>query len=326
MARPLRIEYPGAVFHVTSRGNERRDIYCDDNDRTLFLELLAEVVERFGWILPAYVLMSNHFHLAVELTRETLSTGMQWLNSKYSQAFNRRHERVGHLLQGRFHAPLVEKETYMLEVLRYIVLNPVRAGLVDRPEDHVWSSYGATAGMVSPPDWLATDKVLAYFGEDRGVAQSRYRAFVSDGISLQTNIWANLIGQIYVGQPVWVESMKDRVQSRPRDNEHPRAQRLMNTSMAGVIAAVAAVLAIHEDTIRHGRGGWPRMLAAWIASRENVAVNAIASALRLRSAGRVSQLIRQCDEDLRTDHSLRKAAEHCLDALRGVGKSVELKI
>src|SRR5687768_14261290 len=113
MARPLRIEYPGALFHITARGNERRLIFRDDGDRHRFMRMLAEAVDRFGWILTAYVLMPNHFHLVLELTRMTLSRGMQWLNGTYAHAFNRRHDRVGHLFQGRFKAFLVEKETYM---------------------------------------------------------------------------------------------------------------------------------------------------------------------------------------------------------------------
>src|SRR5688500_4222046 len=119
MARPLRVEYPGAIFHVTVRGNERRDIYRDETDRNRFLDLLGQVVDRFGWILTAYVLMSNHFHLALQLTATNLARGMHWLNATYSQAFNRRHERAGHLFQGRYHSALVDKENYLLEVLRY---------------------------------------------------------------------------------------------------------------------------------------------------------------------------------------------------------------
>lgn len=146
MSRPIRLEYPGAVYHVTVRGNEKRKIFCDDSDRILLLDLLGKAVDRFGWILTAYGLMPNHFHLVMELISANLSRGMQWLNGTYAQAFNRRHDRVGHLFQGRFKAFLVDKENYMLEVLRYVVLNPVRAKMVSRPEDYAWSSHRATVG------------------------------------------------------------------------------------------------------------------------------------------------------------------------------------
>ena len=133
MARQLRLEYPESLWHITMRGNEKRDIYADDNDRTMFLELLGESVVRFDWILYAYVLMSNHYHL----------------------------------FQGRFKGKLVEQESYFLEVLRYVVLNPVRASMVSRPEEHVWSSHNAVIGVADAPPWLAVDNVLASFGTER---------------------------------------------------------------------------------------------------------------------------------------------------------------
>src|SRR6266576_423094 len=145
MARALRTDFPGAVHHVTSRGNERRPIFFDDRDREAFLELLGQAVKRFGWSLTAFVLMTKHFHLVVQTPEANLSRGMQWFNTVYAVWFNRRHERSGHLYGGRFKAFVIEKETYFLEVLRYVVLNPVRANIVSRPEDYRWSSYRATA-------------------------------------------------------------------------------------------------------------------------------------------------------------------------------------
>ena len=130
MARPLRIEFAGALYHVTSRGDRREDIYLDDGDRQLFLEVLEAVCERFNWEVHAYCLMSNHYHLLVETPDGNLSRGMRHLNGVYTQRFNRRHKKVGHVFQGRYKAILVQKENYLLELSRYIVLNPVRAGMV----------------------------------------------------------------------------------------------------------------------------------------------------------------------------------------------------
>jgi putative transposase len=140
MARPLRIEFAGALYHVTSRGNERRRIFRDDVDRKMFLTFLGQAVKRFGWSVTAWVLMSNHYHLVVQTPEANLSRGMHWINGTYAAWFNRRHDRSGHLFQGRFHGVLVEKETYLRELLRYVVLNPVRAKMVARPEDYRWSS------------------------------------------------------------------------------------------------------------------------------------------------------------------------------------------
>ena len=141
MARPLRIEFPGALYHVTSRGNARQRVFRDDEDRETFLATLAWVVARFRWRCHAYCLMDNHIHLLIDTPQPNLSRGMRQLNGVYTQRFNRRHRRVGHLFQGRFQAILVEKEGYLLELARYIVLNPVRAKMVKTPERYPWSSY-----------------------------------------------------------------------------------------------------------------------------------------------------------------------------------------
>ena len=133
MARPLRIEFEGALYHVTSRGNARQHIFLHDSDRKKFFDVLADVVERFQWICHAYCLMDNHYHLVIETPEANLSRGMRQLNGVYTQVFHRRHGRVGHLFQGRYKAILVEKESYLLELAKYVVLNPVRAGLVSYP-------------------------------------------------------------------------------------------------------------------------------------------------------------------------------------------------
>ena len=140
MVRPLRIEYPGAVYHLTSRGNARDPIFLDDADRYLFLDLLGDLVDRYNWLCHGYCLMDNHYHLLVETIDANLSTGMRQLNGIYTQKFNRQHDRVGHLFQGRYKAIVVEKESYLLELCRYIVLNPVRAKIVNNPGKYRWSS------------------------------------------------------------------------------------------------------------------------------------------------------------------------------------------
>lgn len=316
MARPLRLEYPGSLLHVTARGNEQRPIVMDDVDRRRFLALLGECVTRFGWILYSYALMSNHFHLQLELTRSTLSLGMQWLNGKYAQHFNRRHDRSGHLFQGRFGAFLIEKETYFLEVLRYVVLNPVRAGMASRPEDDPWTSYLATAGYVAAPDWLSVDRVLISFGEDKTTARDRYRNFVLDGIGA-ARPWKDLIGQVYLGREAWVAEVNEMLKIAPRSDEFPRAQRdPASLTMVDIISAVSKAMEVSEDAIRRGRGGTGRMLCAWIATREGqIRLREIAASLRVRSTGHVTNLIKSCDRLLDRDPSLRTCADRSLELL-----------
>lgn len=144
MARPLRIEFSGAVYHVTSRGNAQQNIFLCDDDRQAFLDLLGIACERFRWQCHAYCLMSNHYHLLIETQAPSLSKGMKYLNGTYTSAFNRRHFRIGHVFQGRYKAILVEKDAYLLELSRYIVLNPVRARMVRSAKDWPWSSYRGT--------------------------------------------------------------------------------------------------------------------------------------------------------------------------------------
>ncbi|MGH7256385.1 MAG: REP-associated tyrosine transposase [Nitrospirales bacterium] len=219
MARPLRLEFPGAVYHLTSRGNARQRIVRDEADRAAFLTPLGQVVDRFGWRCYAFCLMDNHYHLLVETPQANLSWGMRQLNGVYTQAFNRRHRRVGHLFQGRFKAILVEKEAYLLELCRYVVLNPVRAGVVARPEHWAWSSFRATAGATTAPAWLQVEWVLGQFGSRVREAQGKYREFVRGGRKA-SQPWEQLTGQIYLGREAFVQ----RHQPDRFLREIPRAQ------------------------------------------------------------------------------------------------------
>lgn len=161
MTRPLRLEFPNALYHVTSRGDRREDIFDDDDDRLRFLEILGTVVTNYHWLCHGYCLMNNHYHLVIETLDSNLSKGMRQLNGVYTQASNRRHKRSGHLFQGRYKAILVDKDPYLLELVRYVVLNPVRAkGMVRRLEDWPWSSYWAMVGAAPKPAWLTTDCVI----------------------------------------------------------------------------------------------------------------------------------------------------------------------
>lgn len=224
MARPLRIEFAGALYHVTSRGDRREPIFEDDEDRLTFLNVLAEVVDRFNWLCHAYCLMTNHYHLVVETPDGNLSKGMRQLNGMYTQASNRRHKRTGHLFQGRFKGILVDKESYLLELSRYVVLNPVRAGMVKHPERYVWSSYGAMVGDVPTPQWLETDGLLSQFGSRRSEARRRYTRFVEEGIDTPS-IWVGLRQQIYLGDDRFIRRMQKKINPAVDSLNIPKAQR-----------------------------------------------------------------------------------------------------
>lgn len=186
MSRPLRIAYPGAVYHVTSRGNARAEIFRNDSERLDFYEILEAVVRDYNWICHADCQMGNHYHLCVETPEANLAAGMRQLNSLITQKLNRKRGTVGHVFQGRYAAQLIEKEAYFLEVVRYIVLNPVRAGLVAKAADWRWSSYRATAGIRTPLPFQTTGEILARFGTERAAAAAAYRQFVAAGVGAES--------------------------------------------------------------------------------------------------------------------------------------------
>ncbi|MCK5120357.1 MAG: transposase [Methylococcales bacterium] len=225
MARPLRIEFAGALYHVTARGNAQENIYRTDDDRQKFLALLQNTVNRCDWYCHAYCLMDNHYHLLIETSTPTLSKGMKYLNGTYTQYFNRQHQRVGHVFQGRFKAILVQKNSYLLELARYIALNPVRAQMVRNAKQWKWSSYRATAGYDISDACLTTEWVLAGFANTKNVAQQRYRDFVQAG-KRQPSPWQQLKNQIYLGDDDFVNDMQCKIDPEQSLKDIPKKQKL----------------------------------------------------------------------------------------------------
>ncbi|GAB2914920.1 REP-associated tyrosine transposase [Rheinheimera gaetbuli] len=223
MARPLRLEFPGALYHITSRGNERKDIYFDDTDFELFLLLLSKVCERYNWVVHSYCLMSNHYHLLVETPDANLSKGMRQLNGVFTQAINRKHNRVGHLFQGRYKAILVDKDAYLLELSRYIVLNPIRAKIVQQLEDWPWSNWHAFMGLRTSPRWLATDALLEMFSKQRETAREKYAVFVQQGNGLP--VWDKLTNQVFLGSDKFVQSHLTLLNEPDKLADIPKKQR-----------------------------------------------------------------------------------------------------
>jgi REP element-mobilizing transposase RayT len=224
MSRPLRIEFPGGLYHVTSRGDRREAIYLNDADRQKWLDLFGQVCRRFNWVCHAYCLMDNHFHIVVETVEGNLSAGMRQLNGVYTQWHNRTHGRVGHVFQGRFKAIIVQRESYLLELARYVVLNPVRAGMCSLPQLWPWSSYYATVGSVPPPEWLQSALLLSQFGGQPATATAAYINHVRAGIGLPS-IWGNLKSQLYLGDDDFAQSLPQQAQGKTAHTEISRAQR-----------------------------------------------------------------------------------------------------
>lgn len=283
MARPLRIEFPGALYHVTARGDRGEAIYEDDADRRLFLGVLGAVVADVGWLCHAYCLMTNHYHLLIETPDGNLAKGMRQLGGVYTQKSNRRHRRSGHLFQGRYTAILVDGDAYFLAVARYVVLNPVRAGMVADAADWPWSSHPAMIGAAAAPAWLTTGRLLAAFARGRAAAVRGYRAFVGDGIG-RDSIWADLNRGVFLGDDAFVSRMLAR---RPADRPDPGVAKAQQRPPAPTLAEFAS---------RH-----PDRDAAIAAAHASGAYSyqeiADAFGLHFTTVGRIVRAAKQTDND-----------------------------
>jgi putative transposase len=239
MARPLRIEFPGAVYHVTSRGDRREPIFVDDEDRQGLLEIVAQALSRFDAQALAYCLMDNHYHFVLHTRQANLSLLMRHINGVYTQAFNRRHGKAGHLFQGRFKAILVDRDAYLLEVCRYVDLNPVRAKVVRIPGSWAWSSYRAHVGEEATPEWLDTAGLHGYLlgraastAADRRRAANRYARLVAS--VPDANLWDSALRQqIYLGDEGFVQRMQALAEPRnSTDHDIPKIQRRKARTLA----------------------------------------------------------------------------------------------
>lgn len=223
MARPLRIEYSGAVYHITSRGNEKKPVFKSDQVRNNFLNTLQHVNKRYHWLCHAYCLMDNHYHLLIETPDGNLAISMRQLNGVYTQLFNKLHERTGHLFQGRYKSILIQKDSHLVEVCRYVVLNPVRAKIVEAPGAWQWSSYQATAGRKTAHPCLTIGWVLGQFSGKRAKAEKEYRQFVSWGIG--KSIWNEVRGQAILCEETFADKMADHLRKHRDMPEISRSQR-----------------------------------------------------------------------------------------------------
>lgn len=288
------MEFPEAVYHVMSRGNEKSVIFRDDRDRRTFLAILASVIRKERWLLHSFCLLGNHYHLLVETPLGKLSHGMHGLNGHYTQQFNRRHERAGHLFEGRFKAIVVEKESHLLELHRYIVLNPVRAGLAATPEDWAWSSYRATCGRSAAPPWLEVRWTLGQFGADGEGARTSYMRFVARGMSKFSEPVVH--AQLFVGRRSFVASMSQRLRDRVLGDEIPFVQRRpCPPTLAEISAAVAREWKVPATALARRRAGEPRIAAIYLAVRAaGSTAREIGSAFGIKR-GRVSNIVRDVE-------------------------------
>uniref|UniRef100_A0A832EJZ6 Transposase IS200-like domain-containing protein n=1 Tax=Desulfacinum infernum TaxID=35837 RepID=A0A832EJZ6_9BACT len=238
MARPWRIDFEGAYYHILSRGNERREIFYDDTDRGSFLDVLGEMSERFNVEIFAFVLMPNHYHLLLRTLEANLSRAMQWFGVTYTRRFNNRHDRCGHLFQGRFRSLLVENDAYAVQLSLYIHRNPLRAGLVRRLADYKWSSYPVYAYGRKGPPWLRTDLILSHFkGKD---PRKAYREKVQAYADEEKRLWESLRHGMILGSEKFVEDIRGRFADVPVNREKPEQKNVLGKLDPAKILALAS--------------------------------------------------------------------------------------
>jgi len=303
MARPLRLQFPGALYHLTARGDRQEPIFEDDQDRLVFLDLLAKEVLQQGWVLYAFCLMGNHYHLLLETPEPNLVQGMRRLNGVYTQAFNRRYGRVGHVLQGRYQSILVDKDAYLRELCRYVVLNPVRAGMVASVEDWHWSSYLPTAGRIPCPPWLDAAAVRGLFGEG-AAARRAYERFVAQGLK-QASPWEALRGQIYLGSDAFHAQMKKRLSGKTPRGVSRRQLNPVRPSAQAVLRVVADAHGIKPAAaLKRQSGPAFKQTVYLLRRRANLSLREVAQMAGV-TIGRVAQIQTEI-ESLPNDERLER--------------------
>jgi len=315
MARAWRIEYKGALYHVLSRGNQRQDIVLNDDDRKLFLDTVGEMAERFDIDMFAYVLMDNHYHLLFRTNRANLCRSMQWFGATYTRRFNLRHNRSGHLFQGRFKNMLVQNDAYLLQLSYYIHRNPLRAGMVKRLADYKWSSYRGYAYGKSHQNWLNTTAILSQFINVKDPHQG-YRENMQKYSKEKHRVWEDLRHGIFVGTEKFVKKIKKRYLPDIPHAELPTQKRVIKgVNIETVLKKSAGILKCDMDIFRESArisktAKVDRDLLIYIVWQLGVATNQQIGEKFGITYSAVSQRVRVIKEKLNKDKKLDRKYRH----------------
>ena len=271
MGRPLRIEYPGALYHITSRGNERKNIFVDDADGFRFFEILKDYHDRYSILIHSFVLMDNHYHLILETPEGNLLKVMHGINGSYTGYFNRKYERSGHLFQGRYKGILIDKDVYLLQLSRYVHMNPVRAKIVEEPEHYKWGSYPSYIGKEKEYEWVEYSWILSNYGNDRESAKKRYREYIEESLNTDIeNPAKNPYGQIILGDDKFIEKIRNRLKGKSISKEIAERKRILKSpSPEDIIKKVADVFGVDRDVIndKNIRNNVARKAAVYLVHR-----------------------------------------------------------
>jgi REP element-mobilizing transposase RayT len=314
MARQLRIEFEGAFYHVTSRGNLREKVFFEDKEREKFIEILRRTKERYGYFLHAYVLMDNHYHLLIETLKANISQIMQNINTSYTVYVNKKHKRSGHLFQGRFKGIIVDKDEYLIGLSRYIHLNPIRAAMVQRPEDYQWSSYKAYRNN-SGDALVHTADTLSYFSKNKEKALKAYQAFIEEGIEGKENPLKKVEGGILLGGKEFKEKIRRLLDKREVDEEIPQIKRLRGEAqMDKVIKTCSSFYGKQQDDLlKRGKEKPERQIGIYLSKilsgKKNVEIGKFFGI----KGPAVSGVMRTIEGRLENDKKLRQEIAHLIE-------------
>jgi REP element-mobilizing transposase RayT len=311
MGRPLRIEYAGALYHITARGNERKRIFLDDADRKKFLGILGDYHDRYGILIHSYVLMGNHYHLILETPKGNLLKVMHGLNGGYTGYFNRKYGRTGHLFQGRYKGIIVDKDSYLIPLSRYVHLNPVRARVVEKPEQYRWSSYPGYVGKGKQHEWVEYSWILSQFGSWRLRAKRKYREYTEEALEKKVeDPLKSLRSQVILGGEEFVKGIRGMLTGKALSQEIVERKRLTDYPLLDeVVGIVARVFKIREEEIRErgARANSARNVALHLAQRYtglgNKEIGEVFGGIHYSAVSKASGRLR---EEMASDKSLSK--------------------
>jgi len=322
MARPLRIEFPGAYYHLMNKGDRGNQIFHDDIDRKIFLSLLASAFEMFHVRVFAFSLMDNHYHLLLQTIEANLSRVMHYLNAVYTQKYNRKNKCEGHVFRGRYKALLVDRDNYLLEVCRYIHLNPVRAGLVKVPEKHLWTSHRLYLGLAHLPAWVCVDEISSFFGKDRRSSCHAFDRFVRQGVPDHVmKVYTQKHTPAILGSNAFIERMRAHYLDKYVDDyELPEAKRIGRISLQEIADAVASHYRVGVAELMCGRRKFrnqPRRLALYIARKHaGYPLRTIGAFFQIRSYTGVSTIVQRVQKEVQESHETLIELESILKMLQ----------
>jgi putative transposase len=320
MGRPLRIEYPGALYHITSRGNEKKDIFLSDKDRKKFLSILADYHDRCRILIHCYVLMKNHYHLVLETPLGNLLKVMHGINSAYTGYFNREYERVGHLFQGRYRAIVVDRDAYLLELSRYVHLNPVRARIVRRLEKYRWSSYLGYIRKREQVPWVEYSLVLSQCGGSQERSRREYKRYVERGYEEEgASPLKELYGQVLLGTEEFIGRVKGLVKGKAVSEEIVERGRLKERMGPDeILQMVAEKYGEEPEALRaRGRNREARKVAIYVMKRYSGLSNGeVAKRFGALHYSAVTKVCARLEVEMKKDKGLRKVVEEVMSNVK----------